>query len=175
MREKKFKNVTMNHLVANLAAIIPVTILLPAIFAFTRLYGEVSVETVNPFLLSLAAILVLPAGFIHELIHEAGWLISGKKHSDFIIGVKLPLCMWIQFKGTMFGWQLAIGTVLPFVALTIIPTIIALVFGNVYILMFAFTHALGCGADLLMSIRCLRYLKHTCSDTDGEIGFRVLV
>ena len=102
-------------------------------------------------------------------------MLSGKTTKELQIGSNFPICLWTRFDGTMKGWQLLVGVILPFATLSVVPAIIGLVTGNIYLIIFAFTHASGCGSDFVTSVRLLKYLKNTCTDTEGEIGFKVLV
>ena len=91
--------------------------------------------------------------FVHELIHGLCWSMGAKNgwkdiELGFIAKLLTPYCTCsspIDKKIYLFG------SMMPMTVLGIIPSIVAIILGNPFILLFGFIHTFGGAGDILIS------------------------
>lgn len=102
---------------------------------------------------SLIFMTVMVVGIVfHELIHGITWAIFAKKgFKSITFGV-----LWKQFtpychcKEPLALWQYIIGAIMPAIILGIIPSIIALSNGNLFLLIFGFFFTISAVGDFMI-------------------------
>ena len=110
---------------------------------------------------------------VHELLHGFGWSLFCKDRFKSIrFGViwsaLTPYCNCKEPLG--FG-QYLLGAVLPLFILGFIPSAVALLLGNVYLLYFGALGIMGAGGDMLISLSMRKYPKALFLDHPTECGF----
>ena len=156
---------------ANIFAII---LALPFIAIFFTLYLLIWKHIQGDAAKMLVLLLVLIISIvIHELLHGFGWRLScknGFKSIRFgVIWSKLtPYC---NCKEPLGFKQYLIGAILPLVILGLIPSIIALVIGNIYVLYFGAFSIIAAGGDMLISLNMRKYPKAIFLDHPSDCGF----
>lgn len=175
MEERKTL-VTMNEWISNFATILVIPFCVFFLCCFAYLNGGFSamIDGKDNIWTIITVFLTLPSIMLHELLHAAGWIIIGKKASDFNFGLKLPFTAYIQFEGTMKTEQFMFGLILPMVVTGLVPMSIGLITGNFYVLIYGVIMTPGCGSDMLSFIRCFKHLGKEIADTKGQTGFMVL-
>ncbi len=108
------------------------------------------------YLTNLIPVLIIGT-IVHELLHGFGWLIFGKqKLSDIKFGINWKfLTPYAHCKNPVKAKVYRAGTILPGIILGIIPSIIAIITGNAWLLYFGiiFTAVAGGDFTILFIIR----------------------
>lgn len=171
MKEKKL-------VVSNVLSMLSVLLVMPIFIIFWYLYsklnGKILLESYSGDLKLLIPIfLSIPTICLHELLHATGWILTGKKFKDFKFGLKAPFIAYTRYSGNMKVPCFMFGLILPFIVTSILPMIVSIFLGNVYLLFFGIIMGTGCGSDFISFIRSFFYLDYSCYDLEGEIGFVV--
>jgi hypothetical protein len=134
--------------------LIPLTVLIAAPFmlihgvdgtlaALARLVTERS----STLWLALAFIVGI---VVHELLHGFGWgILGGAGWKSISFGFK-SISPYAHCDVPLTARGYRIGTLLPFVVMSVIPAVIAAAIGSGWLLMFAWVMALGASGDLLI-------------------------
>ena len=104
-------------------------------------------------------ILMLILTVIHELIHGIAWSLyseNGWKDIDFGFIVKL-LTPYCTCAAPLPRWSYVIGALAPLFVLGIVPYIIGLYMGSIYVFLMAIVMILGAGGDIMLVIKLLRF------------------
>ena len=96
---------------------------------------------------------------IHELIHGAGWSLfceNGWKDIDFgfIVEYLTPYC---TCSTPLPRWSYVIGALAPLVILGVVPYIIGLFSGSLYVFFIGIIMILAAGGDIMLTIKLLRF------------------
>ena len=176
--EENIKEFTMGMGKANVIAfflIIPIT----AIFLLPfLLFWDYEVFEAGRKQLINNIILITVAGVvIHELLHGIGWSLfapSGFKSIRFGISWKF-LTPYCHCKEPLRVKHYKFGGVLPLVILGILPSIIAIVIGNGFLLSFGIFFSWAAGGDIV-SLFMLRNLDNNTyvSDHPDKLGFYIV-
>jgi hypothetical protein len=87
---------------------------------------------------------------VHELLHGFGWgILGGAGWKSISFGFK-SISPYAHCNVPLTARGYRIGTLLPFVVLSVIPALVAAVTGSGWLLMFAWVMALGSSGDLLI-------------------------
>ena len=104
-------------------------------------------------------ILMLVLMVVHELLHGAAWSIfceNGWKDIEFGFIVK-SLTPYCTCASPLPKWSYIMGAMTPLFVLGVVPYMIGLFFGNLYVLFMAVVMILGAGGDIMLVIRLLRF------------------
>ena len=180
--EEKYKKekVTINVYLANIFAIL---LLIPTILIFGVPYYLIWKNDIlfqfkgHHLWSSLIVLLVLILGTIaHELIHGIVWAKftkNGFKSIKFGIMWKMvtPYC---HCKEPLKMKHYTLGAIMPAIILGFIPAILAIVVGNVALLIFGMFFTIAAGGDFLVIYTLRNEKKDTLiEDHPSEVGFYV--
>lgn len=156
-----------------------VSVVIPAVLSFlnTAVFGIFHPATLAAdhanikMILACVAVLILVP--LHEAIHVIGWDIKTgnvKLHFE-----EMPKRAFVTFEGEMKVSDYAIGTLMPYLVLTVVPSIFSILTGNFYLLVFANIHSFGCCSDLVVFLMSIPYWHKTCRDAErGQTGVVII-
>ncbi|MBR2739394.1 MAG: DUF3267 domain-containing protein [Oscillospiraceae bacterium] len=104
-------------------------------------------------------ILMLVLTVVHELMHGAAWSLfceNGWKDIEFGFIVK-SLTPYCTCASPLPKWSYIMGAMTPLFVLGVVPYMIGLFSGNLYVLFMAVVMILGAGGDIMLVIRLLRF------------------
>lgn len=154
------KDLTISVLRAN---ILGVAIMLPIVAVVGILYFTLNAQSPSRGFRLYIPISILPAFLlltvVHELIHGGVWAIFAKKHlgaiSFGVIWAMLtPYCTCNEGLSKV---QYILGAAAPTVILGIIPAILSVIFGNLFIFMLSVLMIVAGGGDCLIILKLLFY------------------
>ena len=148
------------------ANVVGCAIALPLIILFSLLFVILALEkdtTIfdsivrNEMFLFLTIIVSIP---IHELLHGAGWILfckDGRKSINFGFMWK-SLTPYCHCSEALRLAHYYIGLIAPFFFLGIIPCVVSLFNGSVFLLLFGFFGIIGAGGDLAIGCTIFKYI-----------------
>lgn len=156
---KKYWMVIISILTFVIFLSLPIKILL----SFNSLYTEL--------------VVMLFIFILHELLHGLGFRICGKaKTSNIVYGVKLENgIFYCACKEEINKKGIICSLIAPLIFLTILPTIIGLIFNLYTFILIAIINLLGAAFDILAVIDILRLPKNIkYKDLDDTLGFIII-
>ena len=150
---------TISITVASLITILAgIPLLILSIMLFHRINGiwGFSLGTGNT---ASFLILMLVLTVVHELLHGAAWSLfceNGWKDIEFGFIVK-SLTPYCTCASPLPKWSYIMGAMTPLFVLGVVPYMIGLFSGNLYVLFMAVVMILGAGGDIMLVIRLLRF------------------
>ena len=156
-----------------------VSVIIPAMLSFvnTAIFGifhpaalTADHANIKMILACIAVLIIVP---LHEAIHVIGWDMKGgnvKLHFE-----EMPKRAFVTFEGEMKVSSYAMGTFMPYLVLTVVPSIISILTGNFYLLVFANIHSFGCCSDLVVVLMCIPHWHKMCKDAErGQTGVVII-
>lgn len=148
--------------------------------SFSKDFLKASFEWISsyPVWLSTAIFFFVPllGIVVHELIHGIFWSFFAKKgwksiKFGYLKETATPYC---HCKEPLLVWQYAIGAVMPFVVLGLLPAIWALASGNVLLLLFAVIFSVSAVGDFMI-LNLIRKEKKDAyvQDHPSEAGYYI--
>ena len=138
--------------------------------AFILIWQMVSLESNKAILVLVAWIISIP---VHELLHGIGWSLSCK---DGFKSVRFGV-MWSKLtpycscKEPLNFGQYLLGGILPLLVLGLLPSLIAVLTGNPYLLSFGILSIIAAGGDMLICLEMRKYPQAVFLDHPSECGF----
>lgn len=158
-------DLTTGPVFANIMAIV---LMLPFVILFGALFSSQNGSVSEEFRLSdlcvfLAVCLVLILA--HEFIHGVSWAAFSKNHwksisFGFIARYGMPYCCCSE---ALQKWQYMVGTLMPTLILGVLPAIISIFTGSVFLLSIGEVMILGGGGDFIIVLKLLFFRSHTGS------------
>ena len=168
---KKEVKCTISEILAQASSffcLIPVAI----IYAISGLNLDAASE--NIFSLFMTIILVFVGIPVHEFLHGFGWIVTaGKSFSEYTFGFHFPIKAFICFDGMMSIKAFRFGLLLPCIVLGVLPLLLSLILGNIYLFLFASLHFVSAGSDIVVFLKSLGH-NGKCYDSKGETGIIIV-
>lgn len=156
------------------ANVLSILLALPFILLFSAVFilvwKQADVDMALSFLVLLAVIISIP---IHELLHGIGWSLSCKEGFKSVrFGVMWSkLTPYCSCKEPLKLNQYLIGAALPLLVLGILPSLVAVLIGNPYLLSFGALSIICAGGDMLICLEMRKYPGAIFLDHPSECGF----
>lgn len=158
--------------------VVPYYILWPDQFSKESIKAYLDAREMMTFMdISIVFLLIILGAISHELLHGLGWshyAKTGWKSISFGIVWKYmtPYCHCSE---PLLITPYRIGSMLPAIVLGIVPSLVAIAIGNIWLIVFGFFFTLAAGGDFVILWQ-LRNEKKTClvKDHPDKIGCIIL-
>lgn len=161
---------TQSELVGQLCAAVVIPVAVVVIAASYALHGIeffVGIDNIWTILACVASLLTLMP---HEMMHYLGWKVStGRGRDMFTIKFKGILGASIEFHGNMPVKDFMVGLILPTILTSIVPCVLGVVCGSFALVLYGLMMTMGCGSDIVIYFRLLKYRSWNCYDP-GNTG-----
>ena len=174
MEKNKIK-VTMNAIQGQICALLPAPAIGMLLMIAYLLYGKSFFTGNDDWRIIVACGAAMASMIPHEFIHFLGWNFVTKRGLDcFTIKLKGLLGASITFHGNMSVKDFMVGLLAPTITTAIIPCVIGVVIGSFSITFYGILMFMGCGSDILMFFKLLKYRDCNCYDPGNITGVVVL-